>query len=168
MLAAQYGHIIKHLEVSHLNELPIPRLKEHHRKKFHDQVSQILDDRSRSSRLTAEAEEIYENAFPSLKQNRQSSDLGFSVSAADMFKARRRLDAARFAPSVESIVNAFNQDALQVMPLSAVTNRVFVPGRFKHIYGDGGIPYLDSADILEVIPDLVERDSRRVAPLSRP
>ncbi len=154
MLAAQYGHIIKHLEVSHLNELPIPRLKEPQRKKFHDQVSQILNDRSRSSRLTAEAEEVYEKAFPSLKHSKQSSDLGFTVSAADMFKTRRRLDAARFAPSVEDIVNAFKQDALQVVPLSAVTNRVFVPGRFKHIYGDGGIPYLDSADILEVNPDI--------------
>lgn len=40
------------------------------------------------------------------------------------------------------------------MPLSSVTSKVFVPGRFKHIYGDGGIPYLDSADILEVNPDI--------------
>lgn len=40
--------------------------------------------------------------------------------------------------------------------LREVIERVFVPGRFKHVYGDGGMPYLDSTDILEVNPDITK------------
>ncbi|MGB8897893.1 MAG: hypothetical protein WCC90_00940, partial [Methylocella sp.] len=56
MKAAQYGHIIKHLEVSHLNPLPVPRLNQSWCGQFQTWVANILDGRVRSSQLTAEAE----------------------------------------------------------------------------------------------------------------
>ncbi|MEK9280691.1 hypothetical protein MTR72_13700 [Bradyrhizobium sp. ISRA442] len=153
MNAAQYGHIIKHLEVAHLNALPILQLALPVRERFEERVRRIVSDRRRSVQLTAEAESIYESAFPSLRPDEPDA-AGFEVSALAMFGSRRRLDAARFVPSVERALEAFRRDAVDTVTVSELTRRVFVPGRFKHVYGEGGTPYLDSADVLEVSPDI--------------
>ena len=41
--------------------------------------------------------------------------------------------------------------------LGDLVERVFVPGRFKHVYGPEGVPYLDSAQIVEMAPDIDKR-----------
>jgi hypothetical protein len=155
MGAAQYGHVIKHLETSHLDVLPIPRLRNDLLKKFQDAAQQILDLRSKSFEQLQKAEQKYADCFPSLEAKPLPLH-GFSVSASKIFGQRRRLEASRFVPNVENIVEAYARHAKRIDPLSKVTSRVFVPGRFKHIYGDGGMPYLDSADILEVNPDIIK------------
>lgn len=73
-----------------------------------------------------------------------------------MFGRRRRLDGSCHVLSVKRVTAAYRRDAREVVPLLAVVDRCFVPGRFKHVYGDGGKPYLDSADILEVSPDITK------------
>lgn len=45
----------------------------------------------------------------------------------------------------------------QIDYVNDLVKEVFVPGRFKHVYGDEGVPYLDSAQILEVAPDIDKR-----------
>jgi hypothetical protein len=155
MGAAQYGHVIKHLETSHLNALPIPMLRNDLLEKFQNKVSKILELRTKSFDQLKEAEKRYAACFSSL-ESKPLPPHGFSVQASKMFGQRRRLDASRFVPNVEEIVDAYERHANRIDVLSDVTSRVFVPGRFKHIYGDGGMPYLDSADILEVNPDIIK------------
>ncbi|EIJ46678.1 hypothetical protein GWL_09180 [Herbaspirillum sp. GW103] len=155
MGAAQYGHVIKHLETSHLDALPVPMLRNDLLKKFQIAADQILELRTKSFEQLQEAEDIFASCFPSLAFDGDVS-LGFSVRASQMFDRRRRLDASCFVPKTEQIMLAYSKHAERIDPLSRVTSRVFVPGRFKHIYGDGGMPYLDSADILEVNPDIVK------------
>ena len=155
MGAAQYGHIIKHLEVEHLNVLPVPVPIDGIAVQYQTMVERILGLRNTSFRLSNEAESRFLGYFPSFKP-RPEAACGFSVKAQRLFEGRRRLEASRFAPAVERIVDAFNSDAKTVVPLSTLTHRVFVPGRFKHVYGSGGMPYLDSADILEVNPDITK------------
>jgi type I restriction enzyme, S subunit len=153
MGAAQYGHVIKHLETSHLDALPVPMLRDDLLDHFQGQAQRILNYRIKAFDLLQQAERRYEDCFPSLKIQPISSN-GFSVKASKMFTTRRRLDASCFVPTVDDIVSAYHLDAKKVEPLSDLTKRIFVPGRFKHVYGDGGMPYLDSADILEVNPDI--------------
>jgi hypothetical protein len=155
MSASQYGHIIKHLEVTHLNTLPIPLLQDTLLEKFRVEVTRILELRNKSYGLMTEAEQEFADNFPSLTYV-SNDNAGFSVRASEMFNHRRRLDGGSFVPSVKSIIAAFNRHAQNVMPLSSLTKKIFVPGRFKHVYGDGGSPYLDSADILEVNPDIAK------------
>jgi type I restriction enzyme, S subunit len=38
--------------------------------------------------------------------------------------------------------------------LGDLVERIFVPPRFKHIYGEEGVAYLDSAQLVEVAPDI--------------
>jgi type I restriction enzyme, S subunit len=155
MMAAQYGHIIKHLETAHLEALPIPLLRDDHLAEFHNRTRKILDLRIKAFEKSKEAEQLFAAALPSLKPI-VTPRTGFTIKASAMFGARRRLDASRFVPSVDRVVEAFQRDAKRVDLLSDVASSVFVPGRFKHIYGDGGMPYLDSADILEVNPDITK------------
>jgi hypothetical protein len=154
MSAAQYGHIIKHLEISHLNSLPIPALRDDLMDDFNAKATQILELRIEAFEKAAQAEERYAKCFPSLVHAEQS--LGFERRASEMFSRRRRLEASCFIPTTDEIEAAFRADAMRVDTLAGVTGRVFVPGRFKHVYGDGGMPYLDSADILEVNPDITK------------
>lgn len=171
MSAAQYGQIIKHLEVSHLDALPIPTLVEPLRHKFDLDINRIIALRNQAYSLMIDAEQRYADSFPTLTAPRDT--LGFTAKASEIFGSRRRLDASRYAPSTKKIIEAFRRDAREVVALSTVTKRVFVPGRFKHIYGDGGTPYLDSADILEINPDITklvlslsaeEQEDYRVSP----
>ncbi len=155
MGAAQYGHIIKHLETGHLNALPFPMLRDELLDAFQTQTKRVLDLRTLSFEKSSEAETRFERCFPSLRA-RKLPETGFSVKASAMFHTRRRLDASCFVPAVDEVVQAYKTDAHHIDTLSDITSRVFVPGRFKHIYGDGGMPYLDSADILEVNPDITK------------
>jgi hypothetical protein len=156
MTTAQYGHIIKHLEVAHLDALPIPILHDSVLDRFNANVRTILRLRLRSYELTVTAENQYAAHFPATAKA-DDKVVGYSVLASEAFRARRRLDAGCYTPSAKSTVTAFRKHALDVVPLLSVAPRIFVPGRFKHIYGDGGTPYLDSADLLEVSPDIKKR-----------
>jgi hypothetical protein len=154
MGAAQYGHIIKHLEPSHLEQLPIPMVRDDIAQDFHLKARRILDLRIEAFEKARQAEADFAACFPSLR--RQAKSVGFEVKASLMFSGRRRLEASCFAPASNQIEKAFKKDAERVETLADVTKSVFVPGRFKHVYGDGGMPYLDSADILEVNPDITK------------
>lgn len=155
MTAAQYGHIIKHLEVDHLNSLPLPMLRDDLLIDFTDKVNRILAFRIEAFEKSRDAEDQFAQCFPSLGNTALPRD-GFVTRASRMFGARRRLEASRFVPGVDVIDQAFAKDAKSIDLLSHLTSKVFVPGRFKHVYGDGGMPYLDSADILEVNPDITK------------
>lgn len=155
MRAAQYGHVVKHLETSHLNDLPTPLLRDDLLSDFNMRVKAILDLRTKAHEEFVEADSLYLRAFPSFheKTTRQTY---FEASSSELYKPRVRLDANCFNAAAKNILSAFKRDAVATIPLSEVTKSVLVPGRFKHIYGDGGTPYLDSADILEVCPDIVK------------
>ena len=155
MSAAQYGHIIKHLEIAHLSALPIPSPREDLLCQFSEQVQQILDLRIEAYEKSREAEQLFAELFPTFKRGPVAS-AGFSVKASQIFGSRQRLDASCFTPLTQDIEEAFYRHAKGVETLRDVTTKVFAPGRFKHIYGDGGMPYLDSADILEVNPDITK------------
>jgi hypothetical protein len=155
MTAAQYGHIIKHLEVGHLSNLPVPMLRDNLLMAFSTKVKRILALRIEAFEKSRNAEDLFAQSFPSLGDMALPRD-GFVAKASRMFGGRRRLEASRFVPGVDVIDEAFAKDAQSTDLLRDVTSKVFVPGRFKHVYGDGGMPYLDSADILEVNPDITK------------
>ena len=59
MKSRNYGHIVKHLEVSHLKELPIPPVDKHIMAHFIGQASQVLAMRDQAFSAKMEAEAIY-------------------------------------------------------------------------------------------------------------
>ncbi len=156
MKAAQYGHIIKHLETHHLQALPIIKLRQDLRAPFNDRVAAILTARDRAHQLVLKSEEELLRAVgkPAGDENMVT---GFTTRASSMFGRGRRLEGNFHNPQARAAEAAIRAASPRIELLNDLVERVFVPGRFKHVYGDEGIPYLDSAQILEVAPDVDKR-----------
>lgn len=148
---AQYGHIIKHLETSHLAALPVPVISDATADDFHKRVGQILKLRNESHRLFGEAEGAFAKAIGSVKPSEREE--GFVVRASDMFKGRRRLEAAYHTPYAASIFRKFKR----FDRLGDVAERVWWMTRFKRFYGDEGIPYLSADELFTINPQETKR-----------
>lgn len=156
MKAAQYGHIIKHLETHHLDDLPILQVGPAVRKQFDQLSKEIIRLREEAHSLVDEAEKIYESAIGAAPDQGDGST-GFSTTASAMFGRGRRLEGNFHNPIARSAEAAVRANGRRIDYVYDLVEEVFVPGRFKHVYGDEGVPYLDSAQILEVAPDIDKR-----------
>jgi hypothetical protein len=150
MSGAKYGHMIKHLEVSHLNALPVPVVNDKWAAEFHKQTTAILDLRNRAYLLNAQAEDRFSVAIGRAKPS--SEEHGFSVSAVDLLGRRRRLEASHYAPTVSAILNRFSKIKANVEPLSILSERVWWMTRFRRFYGEAGIPYLSADELFTINP----------------
>jgi hypothetical protein len=153
----QYGHIIKHLEPSHLEALPIPTILDDTAADFSRCVARILSLRNQGYRLTLEAEELFENAL-GLLVVADWGEKGFSVKASCAFlSGRRRFDASVHNPGVAAIRRHLAKNGEGFTTVAGAGYDVWVPGRYKRIPAPDGVVYRDSADLLEVSPDLAKR-----------
>ena len=153
MTSAKYGHVIKHLEVSHLDALPLIVLPPSGKAAFNGLVTDIVAARDRAHALVSEAQDVFERAL-GLGPDIGTGEGGFIASGRVMFGRGRRLEAYYQNPSARSAEIAVGKANHGTQRLIDLVERVLVPGRFKHIYGPDGLPYLDSAQILEVAPDI--------------
>jgi type I restriction enzyme S subunit len=155
MTAAQYGHVIKHLEIAHLNALPVPDITDKDRNFFHRGVTQVLEMRNKAVDLIREAEKLLADAVGPVHD--ADDQAGFSVSSDVLFGKRRRLEAAFHHPHARAILNTFDRQGLAVETLDDVTDRVWWLTRFKRVFGEGGMPYLSSDDLFSVNPPIAKR-----------
>ena len=152
-----YGHMIKHLEPSHLDALPIPTVDDGTAKNFTRRIERIVARRNEGYRLTLEAEERFEKALGPFKV-RDWGEKGFVVKASKAFLARRlRLDASVHNPAAASILRHLAKNGQGFTTIPGAGYDVWVPGRYKRIPAPDGVIYRDSADLLEVSPDLNKR-----------
>jgi hypothetical protein len=154
--SVHYGHIIKHLETSHLDALPVPTVDEEIRDGFLERVQRILDLRNRSYNLTLEAEAQFEKALGSVTV-KDWGEQGFTLKAKSFFSGRRRLDAAVHNPGAEGVRKHLAKHGNGFTAFGDAGFDIWVPGRYKRIPAEDGVVYRDSADLLEVSPDLTKR-----------
>jgi hypothetical protein len=120
-------------------------------------IKRILELRNEGYRLTLEAEMRFEKALGPLNV-KDWGELGFSVRASNSFLAgRRRLDASRHNPGAAAIHRFLSKSGNGFTTLPEAGYEVWVPGRYKRIPIESGVIYRDSADLLEVNPDLPKR-----------
>lgn len=156
MKAAQYGHIIKHLETHHLDALPIVHLGEQQRATFTARVESVLERRSKAHSLTLEAENLFEGAFGPCAVS-DFGEMGFSAKASELFSARRRFDAWHYNPSSKAIYDHLGAKALSWSSVEGLGFDVWLPTRFKRVAASEGPELLDSSDLFEVNPDITKR-----------
>lgn len=156
MSSAQYGHIIKHLETSHLDALPIPLVRDEIAADFHKRTQEILDLRHRAHRLTLEAEARFEQALGPLKV-KDWGETGFDVHASALFTGRRRLEATPHNPGVATICRYLAKQGRGTVNLADANYEVWLPGRFKRIPAEDGIELVDSSSVFEMNPDYDKR-----------
>lgn len=156
MKAAQYGHIIKHLETHHMDALPIVHVDERQRATFNALASDVLEKRVRAHALTLEAETLFEQAFGPLEVS-DFGEQGFAAKASELFGARRRLDAWHYNPSSKAISEHLRRKAQAWASVGGLGFDVWLPTRFKRVAAAEGLELLDSSDLFEVNPDITKR-----------
>ena len=160
MNSAQYGHIIKHLETSHLGDIPVPAIDGAVAKSFNDSVRKILQLRNESYELTLQAETRFETELGGhLPVAAEEAETGFTVRASAFRQARRRLEASWHTPIASTALQRIREHGQRVDSLDAVTNGVYWLTRFKRSFGkDGdGVPYMSADELFTVNPALTKR-----------
>ena len=177
--SAHYGHIIKHLEISHLDALPVPTTDEELTAKFNSQVSEILALRNEAYLLTLEAESQFEKAL-GLASIESWGEAGFSVKASDvLFSGRRRLDAAFHNPGIATIRHHLAQRGLGFTAIRDAEYNIWLPNRSGQVYGIIGSVILAENDLEDKVisddairiqpkPDLTLRPGYLITALSHP
>lgn len=157
MKAAQYGHIIKHLETGHLNALPLISVDTLLRAEFERQANDIIEKRNRAYALTIEGERLFEEAFGEFTPT-DFGERGFVAKASQVFGSpRRRLDAWHYNPSVKAIHKHLSKRATAWSLLHELQFKVWLPTRFRRVNAGDGVVFLDSSDLFETNPDLTKR-----------
>ena len=151
MEGTHYGSIIKHLRPAHLKTIPIPMLSRATQAAIHEEVENVFALRDEAYRLDMMARASFASEMHELPivQNEEA----YSISARSFFGGRRRLEAGAYSPQSRFVAQVYEHNSESVDVLGTVA-RVFVPGRFKRIYGETGTTYLDSKPIFKVNPEL--------------
>ncbi len=160
MKAAQYGHIIKHLETHHLDSLPVVCVDGQKRAWFRAQASEILNLRDRAYELTVEAERMFERAFGVFDAT-DLGEAGFNSRASVVFSGRRRLDAWHHNPAVRALEAHLARQAKGWNGIEELGFEVWLPTRFRRVAARDGVDFLDSSDLFEINPDVTKRIADR-------
>lgn len=154
--SVHYGHIIKHLEASHIEALPIPTVGAETAAEFALSVERILQLRNKGHQLTLEAEKRFEKAIGSIAVT-DWGEKGFTVRASHAFThGRRRMDAIIHNPGVSAIRHHLSRHGEGFMSLAEAGYEVWLPSRFRRVPAEDGVLLVDSADLTEVNPDLTK------------
>ena len=156
MTSAQYGHMIKHLEVGHLNALPLPELPDAFLEHFTDRVRAVLELRDDAHAATLDAEARFEECLGPLPPC-DSGENGFVIRTSDgLFSGRRRMDGLVHNP----IINAMRQHLVQkgkgFSVLKDAGFSVWLPGRFRRVPAEDGVTLVESSDLFEINPDMTK------------
>ena len=156
MTSRQYGHVVKHLEVEHVLDLPVPRIASSDEELLERSVVSVFDKRESAHNLIVRAETRYAQAlglggFVAPPTHRTS------VSVSDVGYGRRRLEASYYSPVVEAIEAAAQERGLQVQPLSEIVDRVFMPNRFSRVATESGIVYRSAEEVFSINPPVTKR-----------
>ena len=149
MQAAHYGHIVKHLEVSHLKTIPFIDVDQATRMGFTKHAQTILDDRNRAEALMEQAHQRLSHAFRLPVEEQAQPEHG-TARCLQMASGRRRMEGAFYRTTVRSLLRNVGHFALRVEPLENLTNRVWWLTRFSREFEDGGVLYRSADDLFSI------------------
>lgn len=152
--SSKYGSIVKHLEPEHVATVPVPTVPETLRDQLEARISEVFTLREKAFLLTQEAERLYGEQFAAVDTtiDRQT----YEVRAAQMFGARRRLDADYYNRDAAAIDDILGSHPLET--LGALVEDIVLPNRFKRVFvTGGGTPYISSEQIYKVNPEITKR-----------
>ncbi len=129
-------------------DVPVPDASSSFYEEMNKRIDRVFVLREEAFRLTREAEGLYANSFPVTEL---ADKTGFTIRSAQMFDSRR-LDGNHFNPNAAAVLTSLQ--SVPTVSLSKVTARIFGVPRFKHVYQDKGIAYLDSEDLFKLNPEI--------------
>lgn len=147
--SAHYGHVIKHLEVSHVNALPVVTISDELKSKFCEDVASIVDMREEADRLVASFRKMLSDRFH-LDQIEVKGVHHSTASLSALAGRRRRFEASYHSYRAQSLVQALALNSVKMDRLGDVTERVWWMTRFSRNFGDTGVPYMSSDDLFSL------------------
>jgi hypothetical protein len=156
MTGLQYGHVIKHLECSHLDGLPVPLPDAGKLEHFNTAVKAIYEKRDRAHELVAEAEAAFDDAVGEITPW-CDDETGFVTNSRELSSKRRGLDAAYHTPRAIGILYQFARRRLETQALSELAERIWWMPRFRRVFGEAGAPYMSAEELFTINPPHVKR-----------
>jgi len=153
--ASRYGSIIKHLEPEHLFDIPVPNIPDELCTSLNDSVRKVFTLREEAYSRVLAAEDLFAQQLGNPRAINDGNTT-YTIRSSSMFSGRRRLDSYYYNRIAEDTSRSIVSTGKRCDLLANVTKRVFGVGRFKHVYSDHGIPYLDSEDLFKVNPELAK------------
>lgn len=149
--AAQYGHMIKHIEVAHASAFPVIMPEEAERRGIGDMSLKAIRLRTRARELRDKAFALFEKCVGCEADDellRSGASYG-EVRVSDIIVGgRRRLDASFYGGQIAKITELISSHPTSL--LGEVTTFASDLPRFARIYGDGGIPYVSASELFDV------------------
>lgn len=146
--AAQYGHMIKHIETAHAKTFPVIMPDDAVRQEIGSVAAGALECRTRAWGLRDEAFKLFEELI-GWEDARASSGKSYGpVRVSDIFVDRQRLDAGYYSGPIAQIQELFSKHPKS--KLSDVTTFASDLPRFARIYGEGGMPYVSASELFDV------------------
>lgn len=148
--AAQYGHMIKHIEVGHANEFPVIMPDDTTRANIGEIAYKAVQLRSRAWKQRDEAFALVESSLNTGKgegfwpgvSNRGETNL------STIMQNRQRLDADSYVGSIRGVDALI--DACEWDYLGNLTTDVVEPTRFKRFYGESDVPFVGISELFDV------------------
>ena len=150
MRSSHYGTVIKHLEVAHLEQIPVPMVDKLF-DEIHDSVARAFEARDSAHQLDSFARAKFAEAMHDLPN--LSDEVGYAIPTSQILSGRRRLEAQAHSPASRFLSQVYTRNSKSVVALGSVAD-VFLPARFKRIFGHNGTPYLDSEPIFKLNPEV--------------
>lgn len=155
MTSSHYGQMIKHLEPSHLEAIPVPVVAPSIAKKFLKHSQRVLELRNLSHAKTLQAEELFEQSV-GLPEPADIGEEGFSTKMSALVDGRMRFEASVYPPHVRNLIRFLQRAALGTSSIDGLGYRYWVPSRYKRRPAENGVRYCDSSDLLEFNPPPVK------------
>ena len=159
-----YGAVVSHIEPDHLNNIPIPDPPPILKQEIHNLIEDSFGFRDESNKLMDEAQSLLKQALQlpdieELKEKAKQFDknaglLNYSVPLSEL---NSRLDSSYHIPIVEAIEKHLKNHSKKITTIgdSRISQKVFLPGRFKRIYVEegNGINFFGGKQLLEIAPN---------------
>lgn len=149
MQSAHYGHMIKHLEVGHLEAVPVIEPTESQRTLAYDLAKKVFDNRDKAEKLLAEAEAVLAAALD-LEHAGENIPPTATVSASQLFNGRRRFEATFHGQKPGIILSHLRKHAKSIDCLGRLAHRVWWMTRFSRNFGEEGTPYMSADELFSV------------------
>lgn len=163
--AAQYGHMIKHIEVAHASAFPVIMPEDNVRREIGDKAVKAIRLRARAWELRDEAFALLEKCVGWDQEQELSQPSGKAaqtVSVSQILPRRIRLDASTYCGEVNRAEEALRE--LTQDTLASVTKSVYLPSRFARVYGEGGVPFVTPSDLFDVNAKPTKRIYAKLVP----
>lgn len=146
--AAQYGHMIKHIEVAHANEFPVIMPDAVTRKAIGGKAAEAVRLRGEAWKLRDEAFEAIERAIGYEGEDASASKNQGEVRLSQILERRSRLDADSYCGQINAVDALLERCATD--NLRDLVSGVYLLPRVARTFGAGGVPFATPSDLFDV------------------